>query len=223
MRPWAILLSLSIAFGSTPVMADEVIRAATPAMTLPHSVANPSALGERFEGRGFARPGGAGLERLLAQGDVSPDPEEGRADRDGDRRIDAQIAALRIERAGIMTRGPRTAAIVGGVLTGVGVVVGATVGLACASANSGSDTTCRADRATGLGVAAGVIAIGGVVTLVTGLQKLRARNARRRAIDREILDLNAQRDSAKTGGWSTKWRADLQLGAEKRFRLSYRF
>lgn len=91
------------------------------------------------------------------------------------------------------TSGPRAATIAGGVLLGIGAVVAIAAGLGCASANSGSGTECRTDRATGIAIGGGAVAAVGLTTLIAGASTLSKRQAKIRDLDLEINRLKHER------------------------------
>ena len=67
--------------------------------------------------------------------------------------VDARIAELEMRQSQIDTRGPLIATVVGSVLTGVGLIIGTTVGLGC-GASSEAGAACSPEHAIGFGVGA---------------------------------------------------------------------
>ncbi len=132
--------------------------------------------------------------------------------------IDREIAELEQDLSRIETRGPRIASIVGGALTAAGVVVGATAGLACAAADAGSSTRCNTTNATALGIGGGIMALAGLITLVSGKATLSRRRRERSRIEQEIENLKRERSAV----WETL-DARLQLGRTTSLSLSWTF
>ena len=132
--------------------------------------------------------------------------------------IDREIAWLEQDLSQIETRGPRIARIVGGALTAAGVVVGATAGLACAAADAQSSTRCNTTNATALGIGGGIMALAGIITLVSGTATLNSRRRERNRIEQEIENLKRERSAV----WETL-DARLQLGRTTSLSLSWTF
>lgn len=202
MRLIAVYLACSFFLYGTPVLADQTRRDAA---------ANSESL-NRLDGSLPWSP--SPLERFLAQNSPSEMSEA------SSRRstLDAQIAELQRERSEISTRGPRAAAIIGGVMTGVGGLVAVSAGLACASAERNSSTDCDTSNAEILYISGGGLAAIGLVTLISGATTLSRRNASRRKIDQKIQTLHRERASM-----GEHFNAHVQLGERKMLTLSWTF
>lgn len=168
MRSIAIVLCLLTATSGSPAFADGIRDARRPESESPS------------RGR---RARVTDIDRVLRLAQTPADP----ASQTGD--VEARIADLETRLGTISTRGPRAATIAGGVMTGVGAGVAVAAGVICAAASAGSSTECRVGNAVGLAAGGAVLAIAGVVTLVTGRSKLRKRTQEREVIQREIDSL----------------------------------
>jgi len=155
--------------------------------------------------------------RLYAAADTEMQTE---AEEDTGARIelDERISDLEYERDQISTRGPRGAAIAGGVILVAGGVVAAAAALACSQADSGSGTRCRKDRAKDIETVGGIVAGLGLVTLIGGLVALGGRRESQREFDRRILELKEQRTALPEN-----FEARVSLGEAKILTLSWSF
>jgi hypothetical protein len=192
------LLCLSIGFYGAPVGADETAATESPEVRLIRS-AELRLAGPLLD-----------VPRQFTQ--ASTDQANSNSD------LQARIASLLADKAEIDTASPRRAVIAGSVLLGVGALIAGSAAIACAQANSGSDTTCREERAEGLEIGGGAVAGIGLVTLIAGLTARRNRREEIREIDRKINGLVGQRASI-----SRRLEARLTLGKTTHLGVSWRF
>ncbi len=106
--------------------------------------------------------------------------------------IEARIAELKARQSRIEVRGAAIGTIVGGVLTGTGLSLGAATAISCAEGGG----ACSPEHIIGLGVSAVVLSIAGIATLVPSSRKLRERKRERQGIQAEIRALEARRAEA---------------------------
>lgn len=170
------------------------------------ATAENSAIGESAPPLGVERPWlEPPLDARLAQAGEEARPED----------VDARIAELKAQRAGISRRLPTAGLIAGGVLTSVGVAT-LSVNSLCGWDWGDDDDD---DDCTGGWVAGGILTGVGVTLLGTGGWFHAKRTRERRAIDRQIETLK----SSSTARRAPSFRVGFDVGERKGVRLAWRY
>jgi hypothetical protein len=194
MRLLVVLLCLTLFLYGTPVLAEPV---------------------GGFDTAGTEGDGElAGIERPWLQGSfdvVQTQPNEEEAVGD----VDARIADLKAQRAGISRKWPTAGVIAGGALTSIGAT---TLSLNAFCGWDDWDDDDDSNCTTGW-VVGGILAGSGVVLLGTSGWILAKRTNERRAIDRQIEQLQ----NGTTARRAPSWSVGFDVGERKGVRLAWRY
>ena len=207
MRPLIAMLCWTLCFYGTPVRAEPAGGFESTGVEAEGESESPG-----VERPWLRRP----LDVRLAQAGEETGVGEGAAVGD----VDAQIADLKLQRAGISRKWPMVGMIAGGVLTGIGVATLSVSSLCDWDLyDDDYDHNHNNSDCTGGWVAGGILAGGGLILLGTSGWFLAKRNHERKAIDRQIEKLK----NGRTARTAPSWSVGFDLGERKGLRVAWRY